>query len=150
MTPGESCFRFGIAVLATWRVTHLLASEDGPGDLVVRLRARLGHGPIGRAMDCFQCLSVWVAAPASLTVARRPRELVPVWLAVSGAACLLEKGSSTPVIFEHERGRRWRRSAAVARSEQRLRPLRVRVRPLHPRRRARPLQARPRLRPTAS
>jgi hypothetical protein len=40
--------RFGLAVLATWRVTHLLASEDGPADLVVRFRAWLGHGLAGR------------------------------------------------------------------------------------------------------
>ena len=30
--------QFVLAVLATWRVTHLLASEDGPGDVVVRFR----------------------------------------------------------------------------------------------------------------
>ncbi|HYY34189.1 MAG TPA: DUF1360 domain-containing protein [Gaiellaceae bacterium] len=100
MTPGESAVRFGVAVLATWRVAHLLASEDGPADVVVRLRARLGSTPGGKLMDCFKCLSLWVAAPASLFVARRPHELVPVWLAVSGAACLLESRSSSPVVFE--------------------------------------------------
>ena len=36
--------RFVLFVLATWRVTHLLASEDGPGDLIIRFRVRLGHG----------------------------------------------------------------------------------------------------------
>ena len=35
--------RFVLAVLATWRVTHLLASEDGPGDLIVRFRRLLGR-----------------------------------------------------------------------------------------------------------
>jgi hypothetical protein len=102
MTPGESAVRFGVAVLATWRVTHLLVSEDGPADVVVRLRARLGSTPAGQLMDCFKCLSLWVAAPASLSVVRRPPELVPVWLAVSGAACLLESRSSSPIVFEHD------------------------------------------------
>ena len=46
--------RFALAVLATWRVTHLLTSEDGPADLVVRLRARLGEGFAGDLMDCFR------------------------------------------------------------------------------------------------
>ena len=32
--------RFVLVSLAVWRVTHLLAEEDGPGDVVVRLRAR--------------------------------------------------------------------------------------------------------------
>ena len=44
-------------------------------------------------MDCFYCLSIWVAAPASLAVARRRRELPVVWLALSGAACLLERAT---------------------------------------------------------
>ena len=49
---GDAAFwaRLVLAVLATWRLTHLLAREDGPADLVVRLRARLGTGwQIGRA-----------------------------------------------------------------------------------------------------
>ncbi len=82
--------RFALASLATWRLTHLLAEEDGPGDVVVRARARLGDTPAGALMDCFNCLSIWVAAPLSLSVLRRPRRPVVGWLAVSGAACLAE------------------------------------------------------------
>ena len=85
--------RFAVGALATWRVTHLLAEEDGPADAVVRLRARLGNGGLGRLMDCFACTSVWVAAPVSLAVARRPRDLPVTWLALSGAACLLERAA---------------------------------------------------------
>ena len=39
---------FVLAVLATWRVTHLLASEDGPADLIVRFRARLAQISAGK------------------------------------------------------------------------------------------------------
>jgi hypothetical protein len=83
--------RFALGALATWRVSHLIAEEDGPADVVVRLRARLGNGQLGRLMDCFACTSVWVAAPVALAVARRPREGPLTWLALSGAACLLER-----------------------------------------------------------
>jgi hypothetical protein len=83
--------RFALASLATWRVTHLLAEEDGPGDVVVRVRARLGDSTAGDLMDCFYCLSVWVAAPLSLTLARRARDAPVAWLALSGAACLIER-----------------------------------------------------------
>jgi hypothetical protein len=86
--------RFGLGVLATWRVTHLLAEEDGPGDLVVRLRARAGDGWQGRLMDCFHCLSVWTAMPFALAVARRRRDAPVAVLALSGAACLLERVSA--------------------------------------------------------
>lgn len=85
--------RFALASLATWRVTHLLAEEDGPWDAVVRVRGRLGPGQLGALMDCFYCLSIWVAAPATLAVARRPRDAPLAWLALSGAACLLERAT---------------------------------------------------------
>lgn len=55
--------RFALTSLAVWRITHVLAEEDGPADTVLRLRARLGPGQLGELMDCFYCLSVWVAAP---------------------------------------------------------------------------------------
>jgi hypothetical protein len=83
--------RFGVASLATWRLTHLLAEEDGPADVVVRIRSALGDGPAGELMDCFYCLSVWVAAPASLVVTRRRRDVPLAWLGLSGAACLIER-----------------------------------------------------------
>ena len=60
--------RLALALLATWRVTHLLAKEDGPADLIVRFRARLGDGLAGSLMDCFNCLSLWIAALAALFV----------------------------------------------------------------------------------
>lgn len=92
--------RFVLAVLATWRITHLLASEDGPGELVARFRARLGGGLAGRLMDCFKCLSLWVAAPMTFFVCRRPLDMLLTWLALSGAACLLERIGHEPVIIQ--------------------------------------------------
>lgn len=82
--------RVALAVFATWRVTHLLAGEDGPGDIVYRLRARLGPSFAGKLMDCFYCLSLWVAAPFALLVTRQLLDGILTWLAISGAACLLE------------------------------------------------------------
>lgn len=86
--------RFLVGALVTWRVTHLLVAEDGPADMVVRLRRRAGDGRLGSAMDCFYCLSIWTAAPVAAAVARRPREAPLTWLALSGAACLLERATT--------------------------------------------------------
>jgi Protein of unknown function (DUF1360) len=94
--------RFVLAVLATWRVTHLLASEDGPADLIVRFRALLGDGVAGKLMDCFYCLSLWIAAPAALFVTRAALEWVFVWLAVSGGASLLERATTKQVGIQNE------------------------------------------------
>jgi hypothetical protein len=93
----ESATRFGLAALATWRVAHLLSEEDGPGGAVVELRSRAGDGALGELLDCFYCLSMWAAAPAALTVTRDRRRLPLVWLALSGAACLLERATSEAV-----------------------------------------------------
>ena len=96
MTPAANtsgAVRLALASLATWRLTHMLAEEDGPWNAVVRLRSRLGTGPLGEMMDCFYCLSVWVAAPAAVAVAPSKRDLPLTWLALSGAACLLERAT---------------------------------------------------------
>jgi len=86
-----SAVRFGIASLAAWRLTHLIVEEDGPADVVVRVRRRVGDGMAGAAMDCFYCFSVWAGAAFAPAVTRRRRQLPLVALALSGAACLLER-----------------------------------------------------------
>jgi len=92
--------RFALASLATWRVTHLLASEDGPADLVARLRVQLGSSVVGKMMDCFDCLSLWVAIPTAFLLSRQPSVLLLSWLALSGAAILLERLKSEPLMIE--------------------------------------------------
>jgi Protein of unknown function (DUF1360) len=103
LTP-DPWFRFLLAVLATWRVTHLLASEDGPADVVVRVRAMLGRSMLGALLDCFYCLSFWVAAPLAFTLASRPVPWVVAWLALSGGACLLEArtAAGAPTVTDNE------------------------------------------------
>ncbi|HTC94713.1 MAG TPA: hypothetical protein VK699_14830 [Terriglobales bacterium] len=93
-------FRFILAVLATWRVTHLLAREDGPADLIARFRALLGRSLAGKLMDCFHCLSLWIAIPAALFVSRQWSDGLMVWVALSGAACLLERLGRDPIVME--------------------------------------------------
>ncbi len=80
-------FTLTLAILATWRVSHLLASEDGPGDVIFHLRKSLDQSFFGRLMDCFGCISLWIAAPLAFFVTTRPLELFVVWLALSGGLC---------------------------------------------------------------
>lgn len=44
-------FRLLLAVLATWRLARLIAKEDGPFDIIVRLRQAAGQGVLGALMD---------------------------------------------------------------------------------------------------
>jgi hypothetical protein len=86
--------RFLAAVLATWRLSHLLAYEDGPADILIGLRR---HG--GRLLECFNCISIWLAAPMALFITHGLWELPLTWLALSGAACLLERIGQAPIVI---------------------------------------------------
>jgi hypothetical protein len=100
MDAAEFCTRFVLAALATWRVAHLFVSEDGPADVITWLRTRLGHSTIGQMMDCFGCFSLWVGIVFAWLISRRIADLVLTWLALSGAALLLERATGDPLIIE--------------------------------------------------
>ena len=82
---------FIIGTLSVWRVTHLLAAEDGPWQFVVRLRRQAGEGFFGELLDCFYCLSLWIAAPVAWVIGESWKERVLLWLALSGGAIFLER-----------------------------------------------------------
>ena len=93
MSPIEA---FVISLLATWRVSHLVWAEDGPWSLMANARAHAArHG--WRVLDCFYCLSLWVALPIALCTVLGLNEqpvvwhVILQWLALSGSAVLLER-----------------------------------------------------------
>jgi hypothetical protein len=105
VTETHLWFRLTISALAAWRLTHLLAAEDGPWDLIVRIRLRLGTSIWGHLMDCFNCLSLWISVPLAFFVADGMLTRFVSWLALSGAACLAEQLSTgqsakPPIFFE--------------------------------------------------
>lgn len=81
---------WGLATLAVWRVTHLAWAEDGPFDLMAKLRRR-ASGVAARPFDCFYCLSLWLALPLAFVLGRDIVSTVVLWLGLSGGACLLER-----------------------------------------------------------
>jgi hypothetical protein len=85
-----------VGTLVVWRITHLLAAEAGPANLLARLRRLLGSGFWGTLMDCFYCLSLWVAAPVACFLAEGWRSWAPLWLALSAGAILLERATAEP------------------------------------------------------
>src|SRR5260370_579532 len=58
--------RFVLAVLATWRVTHLLANEAGPADPIYPFRPRPGQTLAGQLMDFFNCLRLLIPPPSPI------------------------------------------------------------------------------------
>jgi hypothetical protein len=93
--------RFLLCVLAAWRLIHLVVAEDGPGDIVVKLRIWLGGSFLGLIMDCFYCASVWVAAPFAFLITQDVLGWLVSWLAISGAAALLEQASRRETMHSH-------------------------------------------------
>ena len=91
ITATASPVTVGLSILAVWRVTHLLWGEDGPGDMVVRIRSLAGDGFWGRVLDCFYCLSLWVAIPFAVVIGGGWPERVIAWFGLSGGAILLER-----------------------------------------------------------
>ena len=87
-------FSFLIAALVVWRLTHLLGKEDGPFDIIFLVRKKAGAGFFGNLLDCFYCLSIWVAIPFGIWIGTNWMERIVAWLALSGAACLLEQATS--------------------------------------------------------
>jgi hypothetical protein len=80
-----------LGILGVWRITHLLQAEDGPSDVVARLRRAVGGGFWGTLLDCFYCLSLWIAAPFAAVLGSTLGGKLLLWPALSGAAILLER-----------------------------------------------------------
>jgi len=112
-----------LGILGVWRVTHLLNAEDGPADLLVRLRRMAGPGVWGSLLDCFYCLSVWIAVPFAFLLGDSWKERLLLWPAMSAGAILLERiGSSAPpappaLYFEDKESDEKESSDAVLRKE---------------------------------
>ena len=99
---------FVIGMLSVWRVTHLLAVEDGPWHILARLRRRAGDGSFATLLDCFYCLSLWLAAPIAWMIGDGWKERTLLWLAFSGGAILLERATSwgatvPPAVYREEK-----------------------------------------------
>ena len=85
-----------VGAAAVWRISHLLHAEDGPWDVFTRLRKLAGNSAVGRMLDCFYCVSVWVALPVVLAMSATWKERILLWPALSGAAILLERATTRP------------------------------------------------------
>ncbi len=97
-------YALALGALAVWRITHLLNAEDGPFRLLARLRRLAGVGFWGEMLDCFYCLSLWIAVPFALLLGAGWTERLLLWPALSGAAILLERATgAVPVVYSEDR-----------------------------------------------
>lgn len=88
MSPLE---KYLILVIVVWRLTHLISAEDGPFDLIIKLRRLAGNTFFGKLMDCFYCLSIWIGLGCAVLATTNFIEIVMLTFYYSGASLLLEK-----------------------------------------------------------
>lgn len=100
MFTANPIYGFVIAALATWRVSHLIAKEEGPFHIFAKWRAKVGNHSIGELFTCFQCLSLWTGGALAIVVATTWPEMVLLTLALSGTACLLNRLGSEPFVIQ--------------------------------------------------
>lgn len=86
-----SVFTFAIAALAVYRVSRMIADEEGPFSVFVRLRGLVPPDTwVGRGLECIMCVSFWAAFPAALLI--DGLHTWPLtWMALSSVTVLIRK-----------------------------------------------------------
>lgn len=81
-----------IVVLAVYRVSVLVAQDEGPFSVLERARSKIDPNQaswIGRGLRCVGCVSFWVSLAAALFIGAA--DWVWVWLAVAGGVMLIHR-----------------------------------------------------------
>lgn len=82
-----------MGILAVWRITFLLSMEDGPFEILHLIREKAGTGFLGSLLNCFFCLSIWIAIPFGIWLGETIQEILLLTLSFSGGACIIERFS---------------------------------------------------------
>lgn len=83
---------FVIVVLAVYRVSVIIAQDEGPFSVFESLRSKVDPNQsswLGRGVRCVGCVSFWAALAAALLLSAT--DWVWVWLGVAGGAMLLHR-----------------------------------------------------------
>ena len=87
-----------LAILATYRVASMLATEEGAFGIFQSIRERIDPQQetwLGRGINCPLCIGFWVALVLALLLMRRfglgETDTLFVWLGVAGGAALLHR-----------------------------------------------------------
>lgn len=80
-----------LMILATYRISRMVAFEDGPFDIFSLIRGIFDPDQktwIGRGMNCPLCIGFWIAAAVVLMAGQFD---LLTWFSVAGGAALLIK-----------------------------------------------------------
>lgn len=89
-----------ILILATWRISSLLVSEDGPFGIFARLRDELSYNEfsqpssfVSELFNCLWCMSIWVGLILMIAYSYYPNQTILACLpfALSAGAIVVNK-----------------------------------------------------------
>jgi hypothetical protein len=96
----DELVRLIIASLACFRISELITVDDGPGNILLRMRAKLGgyglgedgepETSLGRGIICPWCVGIWIAAGLAVLLFPVGPMIVIYWLAIAGGQALLQ------------------------------------------------------------
>lgn len=90
-------FGLVLSILAVYRISYLVAKEDGPFDLFMRIRHKTdSFDPpsdwIGRGMRCILCISFWLSLIPAVGLFRGDvMEIISGWFGIAGGVLVLYK-----------------------------------------------------------
>lgn len=87
-----------ISALAVYRLSFMIAKEDGPLDLFNRIRGKVDPNQstwVGRGINCPLCISVWLSLLPIIFILPRMNiyTTIVTWLSIAGLSALLERVS---------------------------------------------------------
>lgn len=90
-------------------MAQLLVYDDGPFDVIFKLRAAVGtydlnaagerQTVLGKLFSCPYCVGFWIAAPLAATLATTIISFFLWWLAIAGGQAFLESQSKGKVQY---------------------------------------------------
>lgn len=87
-----SPFVFVVALLGVYRLSHMIAMEDGPFDVFALARDSVGQASwVGRGLHCPLCISFWLSLPMSWVIVPDVDALAFTWLGLAGACLMLHR-----------------------------------------------------------
>lgn len=98
----ESWIWLLLSSLTVWRVAVFICYEEGPFDLMVRLRRLLVRGGLGRLAGCFHCTAFWISLVTVGAVYRPDVKSFFLVLAIAGGASMSERLLTGPETEEAE------------------------------------------------
>ncbi len=82
---------FFISVLACWRLVYLITEEHGPYNILLRMRVWAHKRDIDWInVDCAYCMSVWLAVPFAIYLAKDFWQFLIYWFAIAGGTVFFQ------------------------------------------------------------